>query len=96
MRTDLLQADITHLSQRRGKSSFSKPEMTLDQKLTPEWYQILEKDYTTEEWNKVLRLAERCSPATYLAAKKACQGRDSFSLKQQERREAAANLLDAI
>ena len=57
------------LSQKRYDGLTAAKEMTLDQKLTPEWYQILfEKDYTTQEWDKILRVAERASPRDLLGS----------------------------
>ena len=68
--------------------------MTLD--IPDGWQTLFEKDNTPEEWDKILRVASRCSKATYAAALAACNGRDTQSLKTQAYREQCREEFDGF
>jgi hypothetical protein len=61
-----------------------------------EWMATFEQATSQEEWDRILSVTERLSPGVHLAAKQACQGRDSRSKRLEESRERARELLDSI
>lgn len=69
--------------------------MTLDT-VPAEWMATFEQAETTEQWDQIIRICERLSPATYAEALRRCAGRDSRSKRRQEARERARDLLDSI
>ena len=70
--------------------------MTLDYEVPEEWLETFSRATTTADWDQILRVTERCSPAVYFAAKKACAGRDSTSLKIKAHREAVRDMFDSM
>jgi len=68
--------------------------VTLD--VPAEWQAAFAAAKTTEEWDEIIRLCDRLSPALYRAARKAAAGRDSLSLKIAESRERCRDRLDSL
>ena len=68
--------------------------MTLD--IPPGWETLFEEATSAEEWDKILRVASRCSKSVYAAAQKACNGRDTQSLKTQAYREQCREEYDGF
>jgi hypothetical protein len=70
--------------------------MTLDQP-SPEWLALFEKAGDSEEdWNCIMRVAQRCSPAVYFEAQKRCNNRHTAGKKLSASRERAQEFLDSM
>ena len=68
--------------------------MTLD--IPQPWLETFAAAETPEEWDRILRVASRCSKSVYAAAQKACSGRDTQSLKTQAYREQCREEYDGF
>jgi hypothetical protein len=93
----LLESDIHHLvtTTRFGKPA-NPTRMTLEEP-SPDWLALFEKAGDSEEdWNCIMRVAQRLPSATYLAAKAACRGRDSKSKRIAAHRQECADFLDSF
>jgi hypothetical protein len=93
----LLRTDVHKLA---DTTRFSKPAnpttMTLDQP-SPEWLALFEKAGDSEEdWNCIMRVAQRCSPAVYFEAQKRCNNRHIAGKKLLASRERAQEFLDSM
>jgi hypothetical protein len=93
----LLQMDIHHLADTERFSQSANPtRMTLDQP-SPEWLALFEKTGDNEEdWNCIMRVAQRSSLAVYFEAQKRCNNRHTAGKKLLASRERAREFLDSI
>ena len=68
--------------------------MTLD--IPAGWQTLFEQANTADEWDKILPVASRCSKSVYAAAKEACNGRDTLSLKAEAYRQRCRDDFDGF
>jgi hypothetical protein len=92
----LLEADIHTLASTRR---FSQPSarMTLDRPISSEWLALFEKAGDSEEdWNAIIRIAQRFPASVYRAALEACNNRHSAGKRLLASRERATDFLDLL
>jgi hypothetical protein len=70
--------------------------MTLDQPIDPEWIALFERSQTEEQWNTIIKVAQRCSAAVYFEALKRCNNRHTAGKKLLASRERAQEFLDSM
>jgi hypothetical protein len=94
----LLRTDVHTLAEtKRFSKTTSSARMTLDRPISSEWLALFEKaGDNTENWDAIIKTAQRFPASVYRAALEACNNRHTAGKRLLGSRENARDFLDNL